>query len=132
MGGRGGASGFQSKQSRNFPNLTGSEKQIKWAEDIRNGLIDSIDAAIKSNRDYLKRFPNDFESRVKLDLFSDAKTGFLNQLNNIESAKEIIDKRNIYNPQRVVDLINGRGKDMSRQKSNGWIYDKKNRKMVKP
>lgn len=50
MGGRGGASGLSAKNQKisfkGLPTLKGSEKQVKWAEQIRNNAIDTINRNI--------------------------------------------------------------------------------------
>lgn len=53
MGGRGTSSGNTSRLSK-LPQLEGSEKQVKWATDLRNNIIKVIEAekkAFKQNRD---------------------------------------------------------------------------------
>lgn len=133
MGGRG--SSFQTSNSvfteRKFPELTGSEKQIKWANDIRDSALDTIEANIESNRNYLKRFKNDFDAQVKLDLYEGARETYLKQLRSVTNAKEIIDRRNAYDPKMIVDTVDDRARQMANQRANGWEYDKKKKRMVK-
>lgn len=50
MGGRGSSSGNTSRLPK-LPQLEGSEKQIKWAEDIRNEAMEEM-------KEYLKLFNN--------------------------------------------------------------------------
>lgn len=61
MGGRGssgGAGGSSQISGKNLPSLTGSEKQISWAKDIRKGFIDSwnkdISRSLSEGDDYYK------------------------------------------------------------------------------
>lgn len=133
MGGRG--SSFQTSNNvfteRKFPELTGSEKQIKWANDIRDSALDTIELNIKSSRDYLKRFKNDFDSQVKVDLYESARETYLKKLRSVTSAKDIIDNRHLYDGQRIVNTINDMARDMAIQRSNGYKYDKKKKRMVK-
>lgn len=133
MGGRGSSSGMGGSRSgaRNLPNLSGSEKQVKWANDIRRSALDTIELNIKSSRDYLKRFKNDFDSQVKVDLYESARETYLKKLRSVTSAKDIIDNRHLYDGQRIVNTINDMARDMAIQRSNGYKYDKKKKRMVK-
>ena len=135
MGGRGSSSGMggggSRSGSRNLPNLSGSEKQVKWANDIRGSALDTIELNIKSSRDYLKRFKNDFDSQVKVDLYESARETYLKKLRSVTSAKDIIDNRNLYDGQRIVNTIDDMARDMAIQRSNGYKYDKKKKRMVK-
>ena len=133
MGGRG--SSFQTSNNvfteRKFPELTGSEKQIKWANDIRDSALDITEANIESNRNYLKRFKNDFDAKVKLDLYESARRAYLEKLRSVTSAKEIIDNRHLYDVRMIVGTVNDEARDMANQRANGWQYDKKKKRMVK-
>lgn len=133
MGGRGSSSGMNNNRfsARNFPDLSGSQKQVKWANDIRDSALDIIEGNIRANRDYLRRFRNNFDAQVKLDLYEGARETYLKQLRSVTNAKEIIDRRNAYNPQMIVDTVNDRARQMANQRANGWEYDKKKKRMVK-
>lgn len=97
----------------NLPTLTGSDKQIAWANDIRtkalNNQVESMKAMLKVNvsgqlaNDFKDKAMNDFKKRgIKADSVSDMiqyavennANGAYSQLKKITSAKEIIDKRN--------------------------------------
>lgn len=59
MGGRGGSSRSAGNKATRMPELTGSEKQVSWAKDIRKnvyGYLDSIEEALKrkDNTAFLK------------------------------------------------------------------------------
>ena len=133
MGGRGSSSGISNNRfsARNFPELSGSEKQVKWANDIRNSALDTIEENIKSQRDYLRRFKNDFDAQVKLDLYESARETYLKKLRSVTSAKEIIDTRRLYDGRMIFDTVHDRARTMANQRANGWEYDKKNKRMVK-
>lgn len=133
MGGRGSSSGISNNRfsARNFPELSGSEKQVKWANDIRNSALDTIEENIKSQRDYLRRFKNDFDAQVKLDLYESARETYLKKLRSVTSAKEIIDNRRLYDGRMIFDTVNDRARTMANQRANGWEYDKRKKRMVK-
>lgn len=133
MGGRGSAFiGSNSSSAKKLPELNGSEKQIKWANDIRESVINTIDANIKTNKDILRKNKNDFDAQITKDLYEGAREAYLLKFKSVKNAKEIIDGRNfMYNPYKITDLVRDRVNDMKLQKANGWIYDKKKKKMVK-
>lgn len=60
MGGRGSGNGG----SRKLANLTGSPKQIKWANDIRSQMLDILDnarALYRGNKDEMKNITQDIK-----------------------------------------------------------------------
>ena len=62
MGGRGGTSGLSAKNQKisfkGLPTLKGSEKQVKWAEQIRNNAIDTINKNIDLANERIKKYPS--------------------------------------------------------------------------
>lgn len=112
MGGRGGSSGLSSGNDRSgmiktsdMPQLTGSEKQIKWAEQIRQGAIstvnDNIQLAIKRNN----------ETGNKTDVYKDTIKAYNHigkqlgeELKKIKSASVLIDRREAFSGKRINDL----------------------------
>ena len=73
MGGRagGGAAGGMGRASRGggWPTLTGSEKQVAWANDIRDRAIKALDslrgyATDKKGKDFIKTTESDIKSKT--------------------------------------------------------------------
>ena len=75
MGGRagGGASGGMGSRSRSggssWPTLTGSEKQVSWANDIRDRAIKALDslrdyATDQKGKDFIKTTESDIKSKT--------------------------------------------------------------------
>lgn len=110
MGGRGGSSGIP--RTRNFisisdmPKLTGSEKQIKWAESIRSKMVEEINLHISdSNEDRKKRGDPPLSDNSKTMRAS-------KKLYEIEEAKWFIDNRKFIDKTYVLTTltINGEQK----------------------
>ena len=130
MGGRGGASGLGRGGAKPLPELTGSEKQVKWAKDIRQSALDTISSNLKNEKEYYSKF-KDFESKMKIELYKDLQEAFQERFQNITKASQIIDMRNNISPSNIVNMVNSRARDMNMQHINGWVYDPKKKKMVK-
>lgn len=46
--------------------MTGTEKQITWAEDIKSKTIDGLDNCIKFNEDYAAKYGLDYADRAEM------------------------------------------------------------------
>lgn len=113
MGGRGGSSGLSGGGGiPKMPQLQGSEKQVKWAEDIRQKKISGlseinpdsenfkINLAVRI-RDALNKFGYgeympDAQKRDKAELMQKLKNMYadsMNKMSKINSAKWFIDRR---------------------------------------
>lgn len=99
MGGRGssggggkGRGGGGSALSAKMPSLTGSAKQVSWAEDIRHDALANMDNLVKSAKD-------DFGismpagGRVSGKVADWARNDLVGTLQHITSASKIIDAR---------------------------------------
>jgi len=135
MGGRGGSSGRSGGGSRggwgNLPELTGSDKQVSWANDIRQRAMDTIDFNIKSLQEHYNR-TNFAQSMVGRDLYKDMKKELSGILQKTSSASEIINMRDKLSPQRIKNIVHSMSDRMATQISNGWSYDKKRHRTVRP
>lgn len=113
MGGRGGASGagnrvgrangesfYTMAQSESYPQLTGSEKQIKWANDIRNGLLEYVDHMVedvdKAQKGEDWRINED--RAPSLDAAIQVRKDVINEMKQVTSAGQIIDVRKSLQP----------------------------------
>lgn len=120
MGGRGGSSGLRGGSSglinvSSMPKLSGSEKQVKWAEQIRNNAINSVNSNIK--------LANERYEKYKTDSYLDTANAYkqiANQLdstlNNITSASILIDKRNTFSPNRIDKLASDIEEEIRRKR----------------
>jgi len=127
MGGRGGSSRLGGGSGGGWgesPELTGSEKQVRWANDIRQRIKDSIDFNIKSSTEHHQR-TGFMETKIKSDLYKDAKKELSSILKNTTKASDIINMRDRLDPMSLNNTINRMAGNMATQVSNGWKYDSK-------
>lgn len=108
MGGRGGSSGLSPSSksglidASQMPKLTGSEKQIKWAEQIRENAINTvnknIELAIERNKQYGKQtqiYADQIES------YNHIGKQLGEELKKIDSASVLINRRDTFSGQRI-------------------------------
>mgnify|MGYP001030470475 CR=1 FL=1 len=101
MGGRGGSSGLQSNNKA--PEFEGSEKQVKWANDIVAKAKDSLDSALQElkeeyeramkrgkNKSVIEYLKNELELEAILNKIS---KNVLSNLSRSWSAKDVIENR---------------------------------------
>lgn len=120
MGGRGGSSGLspgnapaksQKVDFSSLPELQGSEKQVKWAEQIRSNVINTINNNIErmeksENRDYYKPSIEAFKE------IGEKVNAMLRQPPGVK-ASNIIDKRNsALDVDRILSMVH----DLERKK----------------
>lgn len=107
MGGRGSASGagnrvgrankesfYTMAQNESYPQLTGSEKQIKWANDIRNDLLEYVDHMVENVDKAQKGEDWRVGDRApSLDAAIQVRKDVINEMKQVTSAGQIIDAR---------------------------------------
>lgn len=82
----------------NFPKLTGSPKQIEWAEDIRNGTVKMAQGDIKTAED---GFASDFDINDAKVVLAEVIDTFM----DIDSAKMIIDHKASFSRFRLNEML---------------------------
>lgn len=104
MGGRGGSSGFgHGLKASGLPKLEGSEKQIQWAEQIRQDAINAINGNIALNKKRLKEYPGTEKIyKPQIEAYQEIGRQLNNALNQITSAAQLIDRRNVFDPSRII------------------------------
>lgn len=110
MGGRGGSSGLSGGSSglisaSSMPKLTGSEKQVKWAEQIRDNAIDTVNSNIKLANERYRKYKSDTYLNT-LNAYKQIGNQLGTALNNIISASNLIDRRDTFSPSRINNLAN--------------------------
>ena len=130
MGGRGGNSGFGGSGS-GFPKLSGSENQVSWAENIRNNAMNAVESGLRNAKEDNSRI-NNFSTEAQVYVYENLRTEMKGQFSQITEASKIIDLRNRLTPGNINSMVNDQVRGMVLQRSNGWVYDKKLKKMVKP
>ena len=99
MGGRGASSGLNINQGNkvkiSLPQLTGSEKQVRWANEIRENAINTINANIETARKRMREYPS-LSKRYSEDIESFSEIG--NQL------KAVLEKVTVRNRSSTSDI----------------------------
>ena len=84
--------------------MKGTEKQIKWAEDIMYDALDTCDKNIKLNGERYEATGLDMY-KMQATLYKIAKATFEKAFAGIEDASEIIDKRYKYNGKTANEYV---------------------------
>lgn len=119
MGGRGGSSSRSGGGGRaSLPTLTGSEKQISWANDIREQAyiqLDALDRTISRIKKDVSKRGGMSKNAIKKEAeslagFSESsiktvRSELNDTLSKITSAKTIIDQRNNLSPDSIRQLV---------------------------
>lgn len=100
-GGRGSASGIARKT--NFPNLVGSEKQVKWAQDIREEAINTVDDNIKLARERYEKYKMEIYKDAE-EAYKEVKKQLIPALATYTKASDLIDRRDMFSSSRIIDL----------------------------
>lgn len=97
MGGRGSSGVTGSRGSKNavdqkMPDLTGSEKQVRWANEIRQNMLSYADANVR-NAKQNEKINLRASYIATVDATEWVRNYLVNELKTITSASKIIDKR---------------------------------------
>lgn len=110
MGGRGGASGFSDGNKSgmisisDMPKLTGSDKQINWAEKIRENAASVVNNNINLHKSRIKQYGDIQEYKDGLEAFTYIGKQLGEELKKIDSASVLINRRETFSPNRIIDL----------------------------
>lgn len=123
MGGR-GSSAFSISR---LPKLIGSEKQIKWAEDIRNEVVDIIRVETKaflSNKKGILRSQYDKERYEEYMKYSKEALKVNKASKWIESFKSVSYDRNKFDVNKYKEGIAKKSKDLTQNAYENNLRDK--------
>lgn len=105
MGGRGGSggSGGGSAYSK-MPELSGSEKQVSWAKDIRGSALSAADANVRNAEKFkaLGGKPDPYNTSV--ESAKEVRSFLIKAFQGETSAKAIIDRRDRFSQNSLVRL----------------------------
>lgn len=101
-GGGGGRGNFKAANAK-MPELTGSEKQVSWAEDIRRTALNSIDNFMTSAKDRTLSYGTG--DHISVDTVKQVKSDLVSSLQRVTSAKLLIDNRLVFSETRIRDQI---------------------------
>ena len=125
MSGGGGAAGNWKASSADMPALSGSEKQVNWANDIRAKALGAIDNAINDSReadqaekDAIRR--NGFASTVSMfptpASTIEAGREYVEAMKQATRAKDYIDNRDRFSARNVERQIYARAEAIDKEK----------------
>lgn len=112
MGGRGssgGGSGGGKAVSAKMPELTGSAKQVAWAEDIRRSALESVDRLDRNYRDMASRAKGDPGLAADTLKYTPkdvavVRAEVVETLQKVTSASRLIDARSDFSGRRIEEL----------------------------
>ena len=78
--------------------MKGTEKQIKWAEDIKTGAMNTINANIE-------RMSKDPASALEVRVLKILRVVAKRVFDSIDDAAKIIDRRNYLDGQAMIDMM---------------------------
>lgn len=118
MGGRGGSSGLSAKGGNvKFPELQGSEKQVEWANRIRQDAMDVINYQIQWHKDTIPQRPYDKDYlEASLESYKEIKKSISDTFSSVNEASKIIDKRNMFSQSRIQDIAKKAADQKARKK----------------
>ena len=130
-GGGGGGANYTSAQETKMPSLSGSEKQVSWATDIRNRVLTAADNlvedAARGEKGEWWRMEESFDNAVSLQSAEKTRETVVNALKNITSARQIIDNRKSLTKDAVVKMA----KSIDRAEGRKFKSPKKQKKAPK-
>lgn len=105
MGGRGSTSGIPKtlKFKASVANLSGSDKQKKWAQNIINDALNTINANIELIT--YGRGKGQSGAEEKVELYKSVAQKIIEQVHNAKSASQIIDSREGIDPDVIVRWV---------------------------
>lgn len=109
MGGRGSSGGGKGggggkAVDAKMPELTGSAKQVSWAEDIRHNALANADSLVSQASDeYGLDFPGG--GRVSSASAKQVRSDIVNVFQQVSSASAIIDKRGAFSMNQIRDAM---------------------------
>ena len=87
--------------------MKGSEKQIKWAEDIKSNAFNTIDANLKRME---KENPGLF--RFEIQAYKECREMIEKTFTTCEDAKQIIENRDMFDPRRIISIASQRANQL--------------------
>lgn len=108
MGGRGAAGGASGNSNKNrLPQLAGSEKQIKWASDIRNNFaeIQKMENKIIRQKEFQDLLKHEKDKNSTLYKMYKNYEDYINKTKNRTKASQWIDDRYKYDVNASKDML---------------------------
>lgn len=124
MGGRGGSSGLSGGGGNGgigkLPDLQGSEKQVEWANRIRQEAMDTIEHQIRWYKETIPQRPYDKDYlEATLGSYKEIKKAISDTFFSVKEASKIIDNRSKFSPSRIQDIARKSAEEKVRKKKRG-------------
>jgi hypothetical protein len=110
------------RESIKFPELQGSEKQVKWANQIRQDAMDVIAYQIKWHKETIPQRPYDKDYlEASLESYQEIEKAISDTFYKEKDAGKIIDNRRKFSPERIADIARKAAEDNVK---NGIVKEK--------
>lgn len=86
--------------------MKGTEKQIKWAQDIKDKFFRTIDLNISFYQEQLDKHPEVIEYQDDIDIFVNIKEDMEKALSHVDDAAKIIEMREMLSADRILFVFN--------------------------
>lgn len=127
MGGRGGSSGLSSANREtskslkidfsNLPELSGSQKQVEWAEQIRDNVVHTINNNIERMENADKDARRYYQPQIEAFREIGEKVNAMLRQPQAASAANIIDRRHsALNTEKLLRMVNDLGEKKRRER----------------
>lgn len=104
MGGRGSSGGGGKAVNAKMPELTGSAKQVSWAEEIRHNALANADSLVsQASGEFGLSFPGG--GYVSATTAKQVRTDIVNVFQQVSSASAIIDRRGAFSANKIRDAM---------------------------
>ena len=87
--------------------MKGTEKQIKWVQDIMNDAFNTIDANVDRME---KQNPQLF--RFEIQAYNECRKMIQKSFKECEDAKKIIENRDMFDPRRITSIAQQRANQL--------------------
>lgn len=102
--GASGGGGSRSRTSAKMPELTGSEKQVKWAESIRSDALTNLNNLVKqASSEFDITTPRG--NRVSKEAVKDVKDFITKGFQSVTDASKIIDSRRDFSYSNIKNAM---------------------------
>lgn len=99
------------KEAKGMKELKGTEKQVKWAQDIIHDAYANIDSWIRTDKKAMEKLgcenPEEWEGSffmTEITVFTELRKMLDDCLEGVDSAAAIIERRSMFDPSRIREI----------------------------
>ena len=108
------------RESIKFPELQGSEKQVKWANQIRQDAMDVVERQIRWYGETITKRPyQDDYLEAALESYKEIKKAISDTFSSVDEASKIIDNRSKFSPERIDNIARKSAEEKVLKKKRG-------------